>query len=51
MFEPDSQKRNEVAVDFDCRLVDDEEIYVRAAVDCETLTFLSDRYDCRSDCS
>ena len=40
LFEPDCQDRDEIAVDFDVRLVDGEEVYVWAAVDCETLEVL-----------
>lgn len=34
--EPDCQEREEVAIDFDFRLVGGEEVYVWAAVDCDT---------------
>ena len=40
LFEPDCQDRPKVAVDFDFRLVDGTEVFVWAAVDCETLEVL-----------
>lgn len=40
LFEPDCQDRNEIAVDETKVEVDGEEVYVWAAVDCETLEVL-----------